>query len=410
MKVLQINSVCGIGSTGRIATDIHNILIEQGHESYIAYGRDLPKNCDTSIKIGNKLDNYKHAALTRVFGKHGFGSKKATKDFIEKVKEIDPDFIHLHNIHGYYINIEILFDYLKKAGKPVIWTLHDCWSFTGHCAYFDYTGCGKWKTGCNNCPEKNSYPASILLDNSKDNYQKKKEIFTGVNNLTIVTPSKWLAGLVKQSYLKEYPVEVINNGIDLDVFKPTQSNFRKRYNLENKFIILGVASTWDRRKGFKYFIGLSEKIKKDEAIVLVGLSERQKKNLPKNIIGITRTNNVNELAEIYSAADVFVNPTLEEVMGLTNVEALACGTPVITFDTGGSVECIDEKTGVVGKGNVDDLLVSTGKVKAKTKKLFVEDCILRAKQLYQKEDRFMEYINLYYKKTKDKVGSIYGNK
>lgn len=403
MKVLQINSVCGIGSTGRIATDIHNILIEQGHESFIAYGRDLPKNCDTSIKIGSKLDNYKHVALTRIFDKHGFGSKKATQKFIEKVKELNPDIIHLHNIHGYYINIEVLFDYLKKADKPVVWTLHDCWSFTGHCAYFDYVGCDKWKTGCYDCPEKNYYPASMIIDNSKDNYIKKKELFTGIKNLIIVTPSKWLAGLVKQSYLREYPVEVINNGIDLDVFKPTQSDFRERFNLEDKFIILGVASTWDRRKGFKYFIELSKKIKNDEAIVLVGLSEKQRKDLPKNIIGITRTSNVKELAEIYTAADVFLNPTLEDNFPTTNLEALACGTPIITFNTGGSPESIEDiTTNIVDKGNVDGLLKSIQKAKD-NKIYFQEKLIERAKLKYDKEKNFLKYINLYYKNKENMI-------
>jgi putative colanic acid biosynthesis glycosyltransferase len=213
MKVLQINSVCGIGSTGRIATDIHDILIEQGHESYIAYGRDLPKNCENAIRIGTKIDNYTHVAKTRLLDKHGFGSIKATKEFINKVIDINPDIIHLHNIHGYYINIEILFDYLKEANKPVVWTFHDCWSFTGHCAYFDYVGCNKWKTGCYSCPEKKAYPSSLIFDNSKNNYINKKEIFTVVKNLTIVTPSQWLANLVQESFLNEYPVKVINNGI-----------------------------------------------------------------------------------------------------------------------------------------------------------------------------------------------------
>ena len=394
MRVLQINSVCGVGSTGRIATDIHSMLIQKGYESYIAYGRDLPKNCTTSIKIGTKLDNYIHVALTRALDKHGFGSIKATRNFIKKVDQLDPDIIHLHNIHGYYINIKVLFDYLKKSGKPVIWTLHDCWSFTGHCAHFDYAGCNKWTTGCHNCPEKSSYPASIFFDNSRVNYQMKKEIFTGVKDLTIVTPSKWLAGLVKLSYLKEYPVKVINNGIDLEVFKPTQSDFRKKYNLENKFIILGVANVWGRRKGFKYFIELSEKIKNDEAIVMVGLSKKQKESLPKNIIGITKTNNVKELAEIYTAADVFVNPTLEEVMGLTNVEALACGTPVITFDTGGSVECIDKNTGyVVEKGNLEHLIQAIESLKRDVDR--AKSSKARARNLFNKNDRFEEYIQLY---------------
>lgn len=397
MRVLQINSVCGLGSTGRIATDIHNILIEQGNDSYIAFGRDIPKNCDTAIRIGNKFDNYAHVAKTRLFDKHGFGSEKATKDFINKVKELDPDVIHLHNIHGYYINIKVLFDYLKVANKPVIWTLHDCWAFTGHCAYFDYVGCEKWQTQCFDCPDKKSYPNSIFMDNSEDNYNMKNSIFTGVKNLTIVTPSKWLADLVEKSFLSEYPVKVINNGIDLEVFQPTESNFRKRYNLENKFIILGVASTWDRRKGFKYFIELSEKLKDDEAIVLVGLSKKQREELPKNIIGITRTNDVQELVEIYTTANVFVNPTLEDNFPTTNIEALACGTPVITFETGGSTESVDEKSGyIVEKKNIKELIKRVREIK-KYKPFDTEYLIMKTNNYFNKRDRFNEYLELYRK-------------
>ena len=395
MKVLQINSVCGIGSTGRIATDIHNMLIEQGHESYIAYGRDLPRNCDNAIRIGNKIDNYAHVLLTRLFDKHGFGSIKATEEFIKKVEEIDPDVIHLHNIHGYYINIEVLFDYLKEADKPVIWTLHDCWAFTGHCAYFDYVGCEKWKTGCYDCPEKKNYPSSRLLDNSKQNYLKKKEIFTGVKNMTIITPSNWLAELVRESFLGEYPVKVINNGIDLKIFKPTKSNFREKYNIEDKFIILGVANVWDRRKGFNYFIELSKKLKVDEIIVMVGLTEKQKELLPENIIGITRTNDINELVEIYTAADVFVNPTLEDNFPTTNLEALACGTPVITFNTGGSVESIDKSCGiVVEKGNIVKLIKAINQVRSDRPNEAY--CISRARS-FDKNERFNEYIEMYKK-------------
>lgn len=395
MKVLQINSVCGIGSTGRIATDIHNILIEQGHESYIAYGRDLPKNCDNAIRIGTKIDNYTHVAKTRVLDKHGFGSIKATIEFIDEVEELDPDIIHLHNIHGYYINIEILFNYLKEANKPVVWTLHDCWSFTGHCAYFDYACCNKWQKGCYKCPEKKSYPSSFVFDNSKKNYVSKKDIFTGVDNLTIVTPSNWLADLVKKSYLKEYSVKVINNGIDLNVFKPTENSFREKYDLQDKFIILGVANIWTHRKGLKYFIEMSEVLEKDERIVLVGLSEKQLKEIPNNIIGISRTNNVEELVEIYSSADVFVNPTLEDNFPTTNLEALACGTPVITFNTGGSIESINRNTGsIIYKKNADAIYEDVQKYKL-IKTSYNLECRVRAESLYNKNDRYKDYIEIY---------------
>lgn len=396
MKVLQINTVCGRGSTGRIATDIHKMLIEQGHESVIAYGRGEAINCDNTIKIGNKIDFYNHALKTRLFDKHGFGSKKATKDLVDNIINYSPDVIHLHNIHGYYLNIEILFNFLKEYNKPIVWTLHDCWSFTGHCVHFDYANCYKWETHCQNCPERKSYPKSILLDNSYNNFEKKKELFTNLNNLVLVTPSKWLADLVKRSFLKEYPVKVINNGIDLSVFKPSPSNFRETNNLENKFIILGVTSKWTVRKGFMYFMELSKLIEHDEVIVLVGLSEKQIKQLPKNIIGISKTNNTKELAEIYTAADVFFNPTLEEVLGLTNLEAQACGTPVITFNTGGSVETIDDSTGfIVEKGDLENTIKIIRMIKTEGKEKYYDSCIKRANKYYNKNDRFQEYIELY---------------
>ncbi|WP_088052516.1 glycosyltransferase [Virgibacillus dakarensis] len=399
MRVLQINSVCGIGSTGRIATDIHAILKEQGHESYIAYGRDNPINCETAIRIGNKIDNYTHVAKTRIFDKHGFGSIKATKRFISKIKELNPDVIHLHNIHGYYINVEILFDYLKEANKPVVWTLHDCWAFTGHCAYFDYAGCDCWKIdGDHKCIQKRSYPASLFKNNSRKNYKRKRNSFIGVKNLTIVTPSRWLAQLVKQSFLGGYPIKVINNGIDLDLFKPTQSAFRERQNLNNKFIILGVANVWDERKGKNYFKELSQRIRGDEIIILVGLTEKQLKVLPNNIIGVTQTDSVRELVDIYCSADVFVNPTLEEVMGLTNVEALACGVPVITFNTGGSVECVDKKTGIiVKKGNLEEIIDGIKKVRENGKSSYSAHCIDRTNKLYNKNHRYNEYTKIYSK-------------
>lgn len=353
MKVLQINSVCGIRSTGRVCTDIADILTQNGHECKIAYGREtVPDEYKKySVRIGSDLGVKIDALKSRIFDNAGFNSKRATKKFIKWVEEYDPDVIHLHNIHGYYINVEILFDYLKRSNKPVIWTLHDCWSFTGHCAYFDYVGCDKWTSGCQNCPQKNSYPASLFIDNSSKNFKRKQEIFSGVPNLTIVTPSKWLANLVKSSFLSEYRVEVIHNGIDLNVFKPTPSDFKEKYDLTDKKILLGVAAVWEKRKGLFDFIELSKRLDDNYKIVLVGLNDSQLKNLPSNILGLPKTNSATELAEIYTAADVFLNLTYEENYPTTNLEAQACGTPVITYNTGGSVESVPIENVIEG-GNL----------------------------------------------------------
>lgn len=396
MKVLQINTVCGVGSVGRIVRQIHEALREKGHESYIAYGRK-PLGCDGAIRIGGDLDVYFHVFLTRVFDLHGFGSKKATKKFLKIVEEINPDIIHLHNIHGYYLNIEVLFDFLKSFDKPVVWTLHDCWAFTGHCSYFTYAKCERWKTGCYSCPEKKSYPRSVIFDNSKSNYARKKKAFTGAKNMTLVTPSQWLAGLVKESFLGDYPVQVIPNGIDTEVFKPTPSDFKKRYGLDGKFLILGVANVWEKRKGFDYFLDLSKYLSDDEIIVLVGLSDERIKNLPNNIIGIKRTNSAKELAEIYTAADVFFNPTLEDNYPTVNLEAQACGTYVITFDSGGAKETIISKeSGIAIKPcNAEDIMNLIRVLRSKGRKAANVDSSARSVISY----RFMvgSYISLYEK-------------
>ncbi len=397
MVVLQVNSVKN-GSTGKIVRSIHEELSKIGNNSYIAYGRGIRcrKDCDY-IRIGGMADVYWHVILTRVFDFHGNGSKKATYAMVKGIKQISPDIIHLHNLHGYYLNIKRLFEYLKLSGAKVIWTLHDCWAFTGHCAYFDYVGCNKWQTECFDCPQKNRYPKSWLCDNSSYNFKKKKELFTGIKNLTIVVPSNWLAGLVRKSFLREYQIELIRNGIDLNTFRPRETSFRQRYGFVGKFIILGVANIWDERKGIKYFYELEHILKDDEMIVLVGTNKDHIKNTEK-IIKIGKTENQQQLAEIYSAADVFVNTTLEDNFPTTNLEALACGTPVITFKSGGSPEAIDENTGfVIEKGDIDNLINRIRYIKRVGKTNYTPHCRELAEKKYNDKDMAARYIALYEK-------------
>ena len=315
---------------------IHNELTKKGYNSYIVWGNGDSSNNEKEIFIGEQFGIFIHKAYSHLLCEQGFASWHATKKLIKKLKEIRPDIIHLHNLHGNFINIELLFNYLKENKIKTFWTFHDCWAFTGKCVYFSMLDCKKWKTQCNNCPLLKDSPKAYI-DNSKKCFNKKKEIFSNMD-LTIITPSEWLSELVKESFLKNYPVKVINNGIDIEVFRKRDSNFRKKYNLENKKIILGVASPWSKRKGLDDFVKLSKILNDEYKIVLIGVSDKQINQLPNNIIGIKRTENQTELAEIYSTSDILFNPTYEDNYPTVNLEAIACGTPVLTYDTGGSPE------------------------------------------------------------------------
>jgi putative colanic acid biosynthesis glycosyltransferase len=406
--LLQISIEVNSGSVGKIAEQIGETVLENGWLSYITYARNNNPSKSEVIKIGNKFDLYQHGLETRIFDNHCFSSKSATEDLINKIKEIKPDIIHLHHLHGYFINIEILFQYLKECKAPVVWTFHDCWSFTGHCAYFDFVGCEKWKTECHHCEQKKEYPASLLFDRSRQNYIDKKRIFNSISDLTIVPVSNWLSGKVKDSFLKDYPCKVIQNGIDLNTFYPKESRARieELYNLEGKFIILGVASTWEKRKGLEEFVKLDELIDNQlYTIVLVGLSQKQIRKLPDTIIGIERTENVGQLADLYSAADVFLNPTFEDTFPTTNLESLACGTPVITYKTGGSVESVDKNTGVVvNKGHVGGLISAIEYIKNKGRGFYENNCRESAIKNFNKKIKFNEYLELYKNILKIKDG------
>lgn len=392
IRVVEINATHR-GSTGKVMLGTAEVLRQNGNEVYtFSAEKDGPVPKGHQF-FSTRQENLIHRIISVFTGISGKGTKGGTRRLLKRLDEIKPDVIHLHNLHGWYINVPMLFDYIKKNNIRTVWTLHDCWGFTAQCSHFTVEKCEKWKTGCYSCPRYRLYPYTFV-DRTKKMWKLKKEWLTGVKDLTIVTPSQWLADLVKQSFLKEYPVKVINNGIDLSVFKPLGSDFREKYNLQNKKIVLGVASGWGYRKGLDVFVELSKCLPQDYQIVLVGTDEKVDKQLPDSIISIHRTQNQRELAEIYSMADVFVNPTREENYPTVNMEALACGTPVVTFKTGGSPEIIDSTCG--SAVDVDDIDALQQEIRrACVDCLYLrEACIERAKG-FDMYKRYEEYVNLY---------------
>ncbi len=390
MKIVQINSVCGSGSTGKICVAISELLSEKGVENYILYALG-----NTSYPLGRKyMSSFEvklQALKSRIFGNYGFQSKSATKRLIKELDRISPDIVHLHNLHSHNVHLRMLFSCLKERNVKVFWTFHDCWAFTGYCCHYDMIGCKQWKNACVECPKRRHY--SWFFDRSGHVFEKKKKLLEGID-ITVITPSRWLAEQVKQSFLEALNVRVIYNGIDLSVFYPQTSDFRQRYHLENKYIILGVAFDWGQRKGLDVFIEFAMRLDDRFRIVMVGTNEDIDRQLPDNIISIHRTQDQKELAEIYTAADLFINPTREEVLGLVNIEALACGTPVVTFETGGSPECIDETCGVVVEKDDIDKMLNTVIEICETKPFYEKDCIKHA-CLFDADQKFTEYVNLY---------------
>lgn len=367
MRILLINSVCGVGSTGRICTDIAKEYEVQGHDVRIAYGRkDVPEQFRKyAIRIGNDFDVKAHGLCSRLFDNSGYGSKRATKSFLKWADDYDPELLWLHNIHGYYINIDELFNWIKSRPEMnVKWTLHDCWAFTGHCSHFIKIKCNKWKYGCvGKCPGKKEYPATILFNNNDRNYKRKKELFTEINNLEIVVPCKWLKDQVRQSYLKDYPITVCYNKIDRTLFRPTESDFRKKYGLENYKIILAVAPIWTAAKGLLDLMELSKIIYKNSIILVVGVDKKLEKLLGSSFVSIRRTNDKRELAGLYTTADYFVNLTHADTYPTVNLEARACGTRIITYDVGGCRETIGDKDYLVPEGDIKKVadIINEGK-------------------------------------------------
>ena len=366
-RYVQINCV-PYGSTGNVMFRTQEERLALGDECWAMWGRGRAAANDHEFRYGRPLGVYLDAALTRLDDRAGFHSKAATWHLLAKLDEIDPDVVHLHNLHGYHLNIEMLFDWLSAHRCQVLWTLHDCWAFTGHCSHFTYVGCEQWKTGCPGatgaCPQKGEYPRSVLRDNCARNYQDKRRIFTSLpaERLTLITPSQWLADLVGQSLLSKYPVEIRPNRIDNEVFKPTPSDFRERHGIGNRFMVLGVASPWTERKGLGDFARLAQELDPGRfALVMVGLTQRQANALPQDIIALPRIDDPAKMAEAYTAADVFFNPSSEDNYPTTNLEAEACGTSVVCYDVGGCCETLrDASSCVVARyDEVQQALLST---------------------------------------------------
>ena len=394
MKVLFINAESGYGGGPAIIVDgIYHAVCERGGEGLVAYGRQADPNSDVKkyyIKNGAAL--YAHVALSRLFDLHGFGSKAATKKLLQVVDEFQPDLVNLHNIHGYYVHCGELFRYFAEKHIPVVWTFHDCWPFTGHCAYFDRVNCDKWKSGCYHCPQTGTYPASVL-DNSAGNYARKKKLFTLPEKMTIVTPSDWLKNLVGESFLSKYPCKTIHNGIDLSLYRPIPSDWKKEHIPQGNKMLLGCAAIWAPRKGLDDLLKIAEALGEGYTLVLVGLNEQQIAALPQGVIGIRRTESREELIKLYAAADVFVNASIEDNFPTVILEALACGTPVVTYDTGGSRESLNEKCGAyVEQKNIPAFCEAVKTVL--TFENASEECLKRISEFEEKK-KYGQYADLF---------------
>ena len=417
MKVLQINTVYkNGGSTGRIVYDLKGVMENEHINGYVAFGYGYV--CDDEerehlYRIDDKTGLMVSKVRTKLIGRHGFDNTSETKRLLEWIENVNPDIVHLHNIHNHYVNIELLLTYIKEHNVPCLLTMHDCWTFTGHCAYFDYSGCKKWITGCNNCPSLKDYPKTFALaDPSPWNYRHKRELFADMN-ITLVTPSRWLKNLVGQSFLKDKPCVVINNGVDVSVFKPTEENIKAKLGIDGKIMILAMASGFTRRKGIDYLLQLSNMLNENEVLVLVGVKDKQKKMVENtHCIAVERTNDVNELVKYYSSADVFINTTLEDNFPTTNIEALSCGTPVVTFDTGGSIESVIDAEDIEYKNNnikmtsvgavvpqrdLCALLFAVRDIYSGNKQIYQDACQKKVRERYNKLKQYMKYVELYNK-------------
>lgn len=391
MKVLFVNLVYGTGSTGKIIADIMNLLKKYGNDVKVLYGTGACFDNADVVRVSGKLGYYFHNVASRFTDHAGLYSYAATRKLIREIRAFQPDLIHLHTLHGFYVNYEMLFHFLKKANIPVVWTLHDCWAFTGHCTHFSQVKCMQWQAECRDCKLLYRYPQCYWKGDVRRNFLRKKNAFTSVKNLTITTPSQWLANQVSRSFLRDYPRNVIPNGIDRTIFCPRSSSLREKYHLKDKKIALGVANVWNTRKGLPDLLTLADRLGADYQVVLIGLTEKQLPDIPSNVLGLLRTTNQTELAQWYSAADVFVNPTYEETFGLTTVEAQACGTPVVVYMTDGCPETVAPGNGyLVPQGNLQALENAVRNVVNKNGRVD-----FKKMTHFDKDTVYQEYVELY---------------
>jgi len=402
-KLLLIGSSLNYGSPGKITENLGLLAQKDGWDVYQAHGVKYTnpsklKTRPVSSPFGEKI----HVAYSLLLDAHGLASTCETKKLVRWIDEIKPDVIHLHNLHGYYLNYKVLFDYFATLETPIVWTLHDFWPITGHCAHFDYAGCDKWKTECGHCPQRGTYPKSLFLDRSQRNFKMKKRAFTSVQNMIITPVSIWVGNLVAESFLGKYPIRPIYNGIDTEVFKPTENDLRKQLGVEGKFVLVGVAAPWYPLKGLNDYYELSTHLPSECQIIMIGLKTEQIRDLPKGIIGIERTQNQKELAEYYSMADVVLNLSYQETFGMTTVEGLSCGTPGIVYNRTASPELVTPGTGrVVMAGDIEGLVNAIDEIRLLGKSSFSIACRNRAVMCFNKDKQFGEYIKLYDKIIKN---------
>lgn len=396
-RLLQINITANWGSHGKIAEGIGLAAMRHGWESHIAYGRWKNPSRSQLYHIGSSIDESIHGISSRIFDNHGLMSHIATHNLIRYIHKIGPDIIHLHNIHGYYLNYPILFAFLTKSNIPVVWTLHDCWPYTGHCAHYMFANCDKWKTHCRQCPLKANYPRSIFADRSYKNFEQKRQAFLSLANLTLVPVSKWLERELRQSFFKESNIRQIYNGIDVETFRRTDNpTIREKYDIANsKKVVLGIASNW-HRKGLQDFARLRSALDDQYEIVLVGVRKEDAKRLPNGIHGIQRTEDTEDLKALYSTADVYFNPTWEDNFPTTILESLACGTPVVTYNTGGCGEAIEPETGrIIERGDLPKAVEAISLICSRGKESYSPHCRNSILSHFQQDSQYEKYIQLY---------------